>query len=124
MSTPLVSHVSETHAFAWFAPFPTIIESSKGKTSETLVQEAIATSAVVAVRVMVQTLDDALHVIDDFGLTTGAPKMATFNYWRRLQVTTRKQLCPCRSGLTFEKCHHRWGEQTTAIAPGFSWDNL
>jgi hypothetical protein len=93
MSTPIVSHTSSTHAFAWFAPFPTHTESTKGKASERRVQEAIAKSAIVAMRVMVQTLDDSLRVIDDLGLTTGAPKMATFHYWRRLQVT-KKQLCP------------------------------
>jgi hypothetical protein len=124
MSTPLLSHASNTHAFAWFAPFPTHTKSSAGQTSERRVQEAIANCAVVAVQVMGQTLDDSLHVIDDLGLTTGLAKMATFKYWRQLQVATRKQMCPCRSGLTFEKCHHRWGEPTTPITAGFHWGDL
>jgi hypothetical protein len=124
MSTPLVSHVSETHAFAWFAPFPTYTESQAGQTSERRVQEAIATSAIVAVRVLAQTLDDSLRIIDDLGLTTGVPKMATFHYWRQLQVATKRQRCPCRSGLTFEKCNHRWREPTTSITSSFPWSDL
>jgi hypothetical protein len=124
MSSPLVSHVSDTHAFAWYAPFLTHLRTRGEQVSERHIQEAIVVTAIAAARIVVQSLDDSLRIIDDIGLTTGAPKMATFNYWRRLQVTTRKQLCPCRSGLTFEKCHHRWGEPTTPITAGFQWDDL
>jgi len=124
MSTPLARHVSGTHAFAWFAPFPIRTESRGEHAAERTVHEAIATLSIVAVRVIVQTLDDALSVIDDLGLTTGATKMATFTYWRQLQVATRKQRCPCRSGLTFEKCHHRWREPTTSMTSTFPWENL
>jgi hypothetical protein len=94
MSTPLVAHASNTHAFAWFAPFPTHMESTAGQTSERRVQEAIAVSAIVAVRVMEKTLDDSLRIIDDLGLTTSAPKMATFKYWRQLQVGWRQLFLP------------------------------
>jgi hypothetical protein len=124
MSTPLDYHASERFAFVWFAPFPLYIQSSSGRTAQRTIQEAIATSAIVAVRVMLQTLDESLRIIDDIGLTTGAPKMATFNYWRQLQVTTKKQLCPCRSGFTYEKCHHRWRESSPSIGSSFTWQEL
>lgn len=124
MSTPHVNHVSNTHAFVWFAPFPTRIESGGKDVSQRCIQEAIATASIIAVRVAVQALDDSIRVIDDFGLTTGAPKIATFEYWRKLEVKTRKQLCPCRSGLTFEKCGHRWGEPAASITSSFPWDTL
>jgi hypothetical protein len=124
MSTPLATHASGAHAFAWFAPFPIHMESRGGHVAERTVHEAIATLSIVAVRVIVQTLDDSLCIIDDLGLTTGAAKLATFAYWRQLQVATRKQRCPCRSGLTFEKCRHHWKEPSTSIRSNFSCDDL
>jgi hypothetical protein len=124
MSTPLLPHASDTHAFAWYAPFPTYTESPAGETAERRVQESIAMCAIIAVRVLAQTLDDLLRIIDDMGLTTGAPKMASFKYWRQLQVATKRQGCPCRSGLSFEKCHHRWREPTTSITSSFHWNDL
>jgi hypothetical protein len=37
-------------------------------------------------------LDQALRLIDDIGLTTNAPAMATFEYWRNIRRLGRMQI--------------------------------
>jgi hypothetical protein len=70
-------HHTKTHGFEFLAPFAMHIE---GFDVERTIDKALARSAVVAVAVLLDTLDAALRIIDDIALTTGAPTMASFSY--------------------------------------------
>ena len=39
-----------------------------------------------------------LRIIDDIGLTTHAPDMASFAYWRQVNQKGQNSMCPCWSG--------------------------
>jgi len=93
-SSPIMMHDAKTHAYVWHHSAPLSTSDGSKQSAERNVQEAVVTAAVTAVTVLKQTLDDALRIIDDVALTAKAPKMACFEYWRRVQVTTRKQMCP------------------------------
>jgi hypothetical protein len=56
---------------------------------EATIEEALARSSTFAVDVLRQTLDDALRIIDDLALTTHAPGMASFTYWRQISQRAR-----------------------------------
>lgn len=122
----LITYPANTHAFVWHDTAS--LQMTAGSDRETEgeaernVQEAIVKTAIVAVTVLHRTLDDSLRIIDDIALTTKAPRMASFDYWRKVTVTTRKQLCPCRSGRRAEHCQHWWGAACPAVLAGF--DNL
>ena len=84
-------------------------QSPGSEMRETAIQEAIARTAILAVDVLEKSLDDALRVIDDIGLTTKAPLMASFAYWRNLVAKryARNAGCPFRSGRKVKHCLHR-----------------
>jgi hypothetical protein len=56
-----------------------------------------------------QFLNDALRIVDDFGLTTAAPNLTKYTYWRGFQPVARNSQCPCGCGK-FKRNVHRWGE--------------
>jgi hypothetical protein len=82
---------------------------------------AIARTAILAVDVLEKSLDDALKVIDDIGLTTKAPLMASFAYWRNLVAKreARNASCPCRSGRKVRRCLHRWTDPAPSVVERF-----
>ena len=116
-AAPLVAHESRTHAFHLVCERPTSLITMDGEvrhvpthlptpeegsplsaeSRETTIQDAIARAATFSVDVLERTLNDALKVIDDIGLTTKAPVMASFDYWRNL-TAKGNAICPCRSG--------------------------
>jgi hypothetical protein len=118
-SSPFVLHDTKTHAFNWFAPFPMHLEQSGTVSSVDTVHAALARTAIIAVDVLMRTLDDVLRLIDDIGLTTGAPARATFAYWRRVVSTGRNQPCPCRSGRKVKECLHRWQDAAPTVVERF-----
>ena len=136
-AAPSMAHVTRTHLFQWVCAVPIAVEKinggnvvreiksisstelSKSESRETTIQEALARAATFAVDVLEKTLDDALRIIDDIGLTTKAPQMASFDYWRNI---TRKQgntLCPCRSGRKAKHCLHQWADPTPPVVGRF-----
>lgn len=50
----------------------------------------------------------ALAVVDDVGLTTGAAQLTTTRYWRALDKGRGTQPCPCGCGPSHQS-RHRWG---------------
>ena len=72
--------------------------SSEPDAREATIQTALARAATLAVDVLEKTLDDALKIIDDIGLTTKAPTMANFDYWRNLVQKQGNALCPVARG--------------------------
>jgi hypothetical protein len=119
MSSTMLTHRTGTHAYIWYAPKPIRHDDGGVEIAETMIPEAIVRSAVTAVRVLAKTLDESLRVVDDIALTTRAPRMAAFSYWRNVDVTTPKQLCPCRSGQLARKCPHHWGDPAPTICEKF-----
>jgi hypothetical protein len=120
LSSPLVQHPTKTHGFQRVCEVPPIITASTSKDSDLRdVPEALARAALLAVDVLEKSLNDALKVIDDIGLTTKAPKMASFDYWRNLVPKHGSARCPCRSGRKAKHCLHRWTDPTPTIVERF-----
>jgi hypothetical protein len=86
---------------------------------EATIQEALARAACFAVNVLERTLVDALRIIDDVGLTTKAPTMASFPYWRNMVQRSGSAPCPCRSGRKTKHCLHRWEDAPPIVAARF-----
>lgn len=111
-SGPFEVHKTETYAFQPLSPLPirttTTINPDKIETVS-VVEDALVRAAVFASRVILKTLDHGLHVIDDVALTTGAPDIANFTYWRNIRQKGRNSICPCRSGRLVKHCSHGWG---------------
>jgi hypothetical protein len=148
-AAPMMQHDTMTHAFQWVSAFPThfktikigydkvkliesgrdvlvdpeIIAMAKLSTSPesrvATIQQALARSATLAVSILERTLDDALRIIDDIGLTTRAPAMASFPYWRNLTHKKGNTLCPCRSGHKAKHCLHLWSDAAPTVTERF-----
>ncbi len=118
-AAPMMIHETGTHGFQFVAPFSTHIEGNGETAAEITVDEAVARSATLAVTVLLQTLDVTLRIVDDVALTTGAPMMASFKYWRMVSQKSRNSLCPCRSGRKAKNCPHGWAEEPPRVPERF-----
>jgi hypothetical protein len=119
-TAPMLLHESHANIFQWVCGVGAHIQRSSGEVSRvTEIQEALARSSILATTVLERTLDEALKVVDDIGLTTNAPKMASFSYWRNLRRAHGGASCPCRSGLKSKDCLHRWTDPAPAISERF-----
>ena len=124
---PFMPHPSKTHYFQIVSEGPMTVGKMEDTASsvsfrvggERTIQEAIARAATFAVEVLEKTLDDALKVIDDIGLTTKAPQMASFKYWRNQIAKRGNASCPCRSGRKAKHCLHRWRDPAPMIVERF-----
>jgi hypothetical protein len=107
-SAPLMGHDTKTSAFQYVCETPGVLKqiegggvgivdawkkkdlskkpndphASESESRENTIQEAIVRAATLAVDVLEKTLDGALKLVDDIGLTSRAPAMASFDYWR------------------------------------------
>jgi hypothetical protein len=94
-TAPMLLHESDANFFQTVCGVGAHIQRPSGEVSRvSTIQEALARSAILAVNVLERTLDDALKVVDDIGLTTKAPRMASFNYWRNLGKAHGRASCP------------------------------
>jgi hypothetical protein len=137
-TAPLLAHEKKTHAFHVVCEDPTRLRLGEkvpelkrtrlpkcegaplgAEWRTTTIQDAIARAATFSVDVLERTLDDALSVIDDVGLTTKAPIMASFGYWRNLTRSQGSAICPCRSGRKAKHCLHRWTDPAPTVAERF-----
>jgi hypothetical protein len=148
-AAPIMGHDTKTHAFQWVREAPMTFrpvrlsrgihhmladtvsflkdkdvkdamkEASDSDFRETTIQDALARVAILAVEVLEKSLDDALKVIDDIGLTTKAPSMASFEYWRNLQPSHANASCPCRSGRKAKHCLHHWTDPAPTVIERF-----
>jgi len=134
-AAPMMAHNTKTCAFQWVCAVPTAVGKVEGghvlkdanliapaikpDAREATIQTALARSATLAVDVLEKTLDGALKIIDDIGLTTKAPKMANFDYWRNVVQKSGSALCPCRSGRKAKHCLHRWTDPTPPVVDSF-----
>lgn len=136
-ASPILRHDTNTCAYQYVCEVPTFIqripegnvlrdtlpnvesthESSISR--EETIQVAIARASVFAVEVLERTLDDALKIVDDVGLTTKAPTMANFGYWRNFYPRSDGSRCPCRSGKKVKQCFHRWTDRSPMVHEQF-----
>jgi len=107
----------------WLAGVPLRIDSHAAFDEAEFVERSIASAtaraAIAALNVLTLTLDAALRVIDDIGLTTGAPGFADFAYWHMLKRGGRNDPCPCRSGQKSKNCIHEWSAPAPAVPESF-----
>ncbi len=119
-SAPPFGHKSGTHITKWYCGRPIAIQRADGtEVSDPTVQVATARAATSALRVLHVTLDAALRVVDDVGLSTGAPSLWRESYWRQLRRPSPESLCPCRSGKKAQDCRHAMGDSGPAIPDVF-----
>jgi SEC-C motif len=144
-AAPMQGHDTGSHAFQWVCEIPMVfkqIEMNGGKYNlltttgtssaspfvpearETTLADAVARSACLAVEVLERTLNDALKLVDDIGLTTSAPFMASFPYWRNVSRQSGNALCPCRSGKKAKHCLHRWSDPAPTICSRFDMQQV
>jgi SEC-C motif-containing protein len=112
-------HPAGTHRLIGFAGKQLPVSSNEDTEAGRLVQAVTARAVSASLRILTATFDAALHVVDDLGLTTRAPTVATFPYWRALRTTNRNDPCPCRSGRKVKHCVHAWGLPGPAIPESF-----
>src|SRR5437870_5348525 len=77
----------------------------------------------VALHTLSVSLDAALRIIDDIGLTTRAPLVAREVYWRNITQSARNDPCPCRSGRKGKRCIHEWGDSGPEFPSTFDASN-
>jgi hypothetical protein len=119
-SAPPMVHETRTHMITWFAGRSIHIQSADGAVkAERTVQTATARASTTALKVLTNTLDAALRVADDVGLTTGAPALSRDSYWRNVRLPERNDPCPCRSGRKGKRCRHVWGDMAPGIPDRF-----
>lgn len=110
-SAPPLGHETGTHLQRWFAGVPLTARwlhddgFDEEKFRDRSVPAATARACIAALEVLTLTLDTALRLIDDIGLTTGAPGLAEFTYWRALTPGARNEPCRCRSGGEDQELH-------------------
>jgi hypothetical protein len=63
--------------------------------------------------------EGTLRIVDDVALTTGAPTMASFSYWRMVSQKSRDAPCPCRSGKKAKRCSHTWADEPPLVTERF-----
>jgi hypothetical protein len=118
-----LTHLTRTHGLRILAESPIWIDFEPGFDDVAYVTEsipsAVARCAVAALEVLTEVLDAALRVIDDIGLTTDAPAMADFDYWRPLRPTGRNTLCACGSGEKTKHCIHEWRGTSPTVPERF-----
>jgi len=60
-------------------------------------------------------LEQALLLVDDFGLTTGAATLTARRYWRSFSPVKGSRACPCGRGK-WSKCGHWWGGPSPSVS--------
>ncbi len=124
-SSPPFRHDTGTHIIQYYCGRPTSIQKSDGScVAEETIGIALARGVTVAMRTLRHTLDAALRVIDDLGLTSGAPALAREKCWRKIAAPGENDPCPCRSGLKVRECRHEWGEPAPTIPERFSCGSM
>jgi hypothetical protein len=118
-STPLQPHKTRTHSVAWFSSSPVEVRLQDAVLREPFIEPAMTSVMEVGLHVALQSFEASLALVDDVGLTTGAPSMAIYPYWRNLAPSDRNQACSCGSGKKWKACGHRWGESGPSIPAEF-----
>ena len=122
-SGPPLLHATGMQLQRSFAGVPLVIESPGHFDDRQFVERSIpsatARATMAALDVLTTTLDASLQMIDDIGLTTGAPAFADFPYWRSLAPAERNAPCVCRSGRKTKQCHHAWSDPAPVIPETF-----
>lgn len=108
-SSPPVGHETGTHSVVGFHGRPVAIKHGEDTHAVTHLREAIERALTHSAVVLHRVLDASLRVVDDVGLTTGAPQISARPYWRDVRVTDDQLFCPCRSGRRAYRCRHAWG---------------
>jgi len=117
LASPPMLHDSKAVMTRTYARAPLIRQSANGR-REALENEVglhAADALIAAGSVLCGLLADALHVVDDFGLTTGAAGLTQRFYWRDLKPVRGSRPCPCGRGA-WSKCQHRWGQPAPSVS--------
>ncbi len=112
-------HETGTHFHYLYAGQPGAYPDRDGVGTDAIIEKAVARAATTALTVLEASLDAALRVIDDLGLTTNAPMVTRERYWRNVTAGGRNEPCVCRSGKKVKQCAHRWGDRRRFSPPHF-----
>ena len=109
MSSAPMRHESGSVIVRFYARSPLSRVSSAGAVEQMPSNIALdaADATIVAGRLVCSLLEQALRVVDDFGLTTAAATYTTREYWRDFKPVRGSRACPCGRGK-WSSCGHRW----------------
>lgn len=114
-STPPLLHESKATMLRYYSRSPMSLDSeSDSEPLEPTIAFYIADALMASGKVILETLDQILVVIDDFGLTTAAATLTRRSYWRNFQPTRGSRMCPCGRGK-WSQCRHHWGESAPEL---------
>jgi hypothetical protein len=110
LSTPPMVHDSGAVMVRVYARAPLGLYDAEGVTTglENDIAFHAADALIACGAVINEVLDQALLLVDDFGLTTGAATLTRRQYWRNFAPTRGNRPCPCGRGK-WSVCRHWWG---------------
>lgn len=115
-ASPPFVHDSNAVTIRWYARSPIIMRSAQGSEQLEPTIALIAADALAAVgSVIIDVLTQALAVVDDMGLTTGAATLTRYSYWRNFFPVRGTRPCPCGRGKA-SQCQHYWDRPAPGLA--------
>ncbi|MBM0229238.1 hypothetical protein [Micromonospora sp. ATA51] len=117
LSSPPIVHGSEAFTSRTYARSPLALQSADGSVEPLSNEVAFyaADALIAAGSVLCDLLAHALHLVDDFGLTTGAAGLTGRLYWRDFKPVKGSRPCPC-GRAAWSRCQHRWGQPAPSIS--------
>jgi hypothetical protein len=114
-ASPPITSEARAVTYRYHARSPLLEMDSAGLTQlDHELAHYAADATLAAGMVIFDLLEQALLMVDDFGLTTGAAGLTNRNYWRKLTPVRGSRSCPCGRG-SWADCQHRWGQLASSI---------
>ena len=116
LACPPMKHDSGATVVRTYARAPMVLQQGNGHRIQMdfTIAFAVADALIASGAVICDLLEQALLLVDDFGLTTGAATLTRRWYWRDFKPVRGNRACPCGRG-SWSDCRHRWGEPAPRV---------
>jgi hypothetical protein len=110
LASPPMRHSSGALIVRSYGRSPMFLVDSSGNREQLDhdIAEMCCDTLITSGRIATEVLDQALAVVDDFGLTTRASSLTRRWYWRDFLPANGNRPCPCGRGA-WARCGHFWG---------------